>query len=156
MKEFSLDKNQIKERGLIKEPLTDENMEEFLISALRPELNYISSNHIRACIIHLLVNNRDLDHTMQVEEIARRLGKRHSVIIYHLERLLSWKIVKVVKSVEYRNAGKRTIWGLNLEYPNLIREIYSRILKFFFTEKELDKMCNINKNVRKQISEPIQ
>lgn len=153
MKEFSLDKNPIKGRALIKESLTDENVEDFLISALRPELNYISSNHIRACIIHLLVNNRDLNHTMQVEEIARRLGKRHSVIIYHLERLLAWKIVEVVRSVEYGNTEKRTIWGLNLEYPNLIREIYSRILKFFFTQEELDDMCSINKSVRKHVPE---
>ena len=131
------------------ENLVDGQSEEFFIYSLRPELNYICSNPVRASIIHMLVNNKDLGHTMQVEEIARRLGKRHSIIIYHLERLFSWKILRIVKSVKYGNTEKRTIWGLNLEYPNLMREVYSHILKLFFTQQELNEMCSINKNVRK-------
>ena len=132
----------------IEDQETEENVENLMINSLRPELNYISSNPVRACIVHLLVNNKDLNHTMQVEEIAKKLGKRHSVIIYHLERLLSWNIVKIIKAVQYGDTEKRVIWGLNLEYPNLVKEIYSRILKFFFTQKELDKMCSINTNTR--------
>jgi DNA-binding transcriptional ArsR family regulator len=143
MAEFSLNES------VTKESLADRQTEDFLISSLRPELNYICSNPIRACIIHMLVENRDLGHTIQVEEIARRLGKRHSVMIYHLERLLEWRIVRVVKTVKHGDIEKRTIWGLNLEYPNLIREVYSRMLKLFFTQKELNKLCSINKNVRK-------
>lgn len=155
MREFSL-KNATESRSESRDEEENEDSmdrqtrqsEEFLISSLRPEFNYICSNPIRASIIHMLVGNKDLGHTMQVEEIARRLGKRHSVVIYHLERLTDWKIVKIVKSVEYGDTEKRTIWGLNIDYPDLIREIYSRVLKFFFTQKELDKMCSINRNVR--------
>ena len=124
------------------------NQESFVINSIRPELNYISSNPVRASILHLLVGNKDLNHTMQVEEISKRLGKRHSVIIYHLERLLNWNVVKIVKSTQYGNTEKRVIWGLNLDYPNLVKEVYSRVLKLFFTQKELDKMCSINRNTR--------
>lgn len=127
---------------------TEENMEEFILANLRPELNYISSNPVRASIIHLLVSNKELNHTMQVEEIAKRLGKRHSVIIYHLERLLGWNIVKVVKSIKYGDTEKRVIWGLNVEYPILIKEVYSRILKYFFTQKDLEKLCSVDTNTR--------
>jgi DNA-binding transcriptional ArsR family regulator len=126
----------------------EKEVEDFIINSMKPEMNAISSNPVRAAIIHLLVKSSDLNHTMQVEEIAKRLGKRHSVIIYHLERLLEWKIVKIVKSIRYGNTQKRVIWGLNLEYPNLIKEVYSRILKLFFTQKELEKMCSINTNAR--------
>ncbi len=131
------------------ENLVGSQSEEFFITSLRPELNYICSNPVRACIMHMFINNRELGHTMQVEDIARRIGKRHSIVIYHLERLSNWKVVKVVKSVRYGNTEKRSIWGLNLEYPNLIREVYSRILKLFFTQKELNTMCSINKSTRK-------
>lgn len=144
MKEFSLSGSTTRS-----EDLSDRQSEEFVISTLRPELNYICSNPTRACIIHLLVQNRDLNHSMQVEEIARRIGKRHSVIIYHLEQLLKWRIVEIVKSVKYGASIKRSLWGLNLAYPNLLREIYSRVLKFFYTHNELEKMCSVNKNVRK-------
>jgi DNA-binding transcriptional ArsR family regulator len=131
------------------EKVPEENVEDFVVSALRPELNYICSNPIRACIIHMLVKNKDLNHTIRVEEIAHKLGKRHSVVIYHLERLMDWKIVKIVKSVKYGDAGeKRSIWGLNLDYPNLVREVYTHILKVFYTQKELDKMCSVNRNIR--------
>lgn len=138
MKELYIKKNLAKK----------EKDEEFLISALRPELNFICSNTTRACIIHLLVKSKDSNHTMRVEEIARRIGKRHSVVIYHLERLMGWKIVDVFKSVNYGNSTRRSLWGLNLAYPNLICEVYTRILKFFYTHEDLEKLCSMNKNVR--------
>lgn len=142
MKEFSLDEQfGIAEGSMGKE-------EDFLISSLRPEFNYICSNPTRAAIIHLLVRSKDSNHTMQVEELAYRLGKRHSIIIYHLEQLFRWKVVDVVKMVKYGKTVKRSLWGLNLAYPNLIRELYSRVLKFFYTYDELERMCSANKNVR--------
>jgi hypothetical protein len=132
-------------------PEDEKNVEYLLTNSLRPELNYICANPIRACIIHLLVKNKDLNHTIRVEELAQKLGRRHSVIIYHLERLKDWKIVKVIKAVQYGDDGqKRSIWGLNLDYPNLVREVYSRIVKVFFTEKELDSMSSVNRNVREK------
>jgi len=130
---------------------TSKEDEEHFISIIRPELNQICSNPIRASIVHLLVQNKDLGHTIQVEEIAKKLGKRHSVVIYHLERLANWKIVEVAKSTKYGDESiKRSIWGLNLAYPMLVKEVYSRIVKLFYTQKELDKMCSINNNVRKK------
>jgi DNA-binding transcriptional ArsR family regulator len=126
----------------------ENNVEDQLIEMMKPEFNFIASNPVRACILHLLVKAEDLNHTMQVEEIAFRTGKRHSVVIYHLEQLTGWKLVEVVKNGRYGEKGRRNIWGLNLRYPNLINSIYSRILKFFYTQSELEKMCNSNKNVR--------
>jgi DNA-binding transcriptional ArsR family regulator len=126
----------------------ENQIEESLINALRPELNFIASNPVRASILHLLTKADDLNHSMQVEEIAFRTGKRHSVVIYHLEQLTNWKVVEVVKNGRYGMKGRRNIWGLNLKYPNLINSIYSRIIKFFYTQSELEKMCNINTNVR--------
>ena len=129
----------------------EEPVEDKIIAMLRPEFNYICMNSIRACMIHMMIGAKELGHSLQVEEISRRLGKRHSVIIYHLEQLEKWNIVRVVKSVKYGSGNKRSIWGLNLKYPNLIRSIYGHILKFFYTPKELDKMCSLNKDIRKPV-----
>jgi hypothetical protein len=127
----------------------EQSGEDMLIASLRPELNYICSNATRACIMYMMVKNKELDHTIRVEELSRRLGKRHSVIIYHLEQLQGWKIVKVVKLAKYGEDGtKRSIWGLNLNYPNLVREAYAYMSKVFYTQKDLERMCSVNRNVR--------
>jgi DNA-binding transcriptional ArsR family regulator len=142
MKEFSLNEQ------LMVDETSVNNDEDFIVASLRPEFNYICSNPTRACILHLLVRSRDSNHSMRVEEIAQRMGKRHSIIIYHLEQLFKWKVVDVVKMVKYGDGAKRSLWGLNLTYPNLVRELYSRTLKLFFTYEELEKMCSVNTNVR--------
>jgi hypothetical protein len=85
---------------------------------------------------------------MRVEDIAYKLGKRHSVIIYHLEQLKRWKLVETIKTFNYGEKQRRVIWGLNLKYPNLIKEVYSYALKFFFTAEELEELCNANNNQR--------
>jgi len=122
--------------------------EENIINSLRPEFNRICYNSIRASIIHLLVKSKDLNHALSVEEIAHRLGKRHSVVIHHLEKLLDWRIVDVVRSFRYGRKEKRSIWGLNLKYPSLIQSVYTYLLKTFYTINELEEMCNVNKNAR--------
>jgi DNA-binding transcriptional ArsR family regulator len=125
--------------------------EESIMYSVRPEFNRITYNPIRASIIHLLVKSKDLNHTLSVEELAYKLGKRHSVIIHHLEKLFDWKIVDVIRASKYGSKQKRSIWGLNLKYPNLIQNIYSHMLKTFYTQSELDKMCSINKCARKML-----
>jgi len=125
--------------------------EESIIYSVRPEFNRITYNPIRASIIHLLVKSKDLNHTLSVEELSYKLGKRHSVIIHHLEKLFDWKIVDVIRTSKYGSRQKRSIWGLNLKYPNLIQTIYSHMLKTFYTQNELDKMCSINKCTRKAL-----
>jgi len=127
----------------------EDNNEESIIYTLRPEFNRICYNPIRASIIHLLVKSKDLNHALSVEEISHKLGKRHSVVIHHLEKLFHWKIVDVVRSFKYGNKKKRSIWGLNLKYPNLVQNVYSHMLKTFYTVNELDRMCCINKSFRK-------
>src|SRR3990172_2629236 len=125
--------------------------EESMIFNIRPEFNRISYNPIRASIIHMLVKNKDLKHTSSVEELSKKLGKRHSVVIHHLEKLARWKIVDVVKSVKHGSSERRSIWGLNMKYPNLVQNLYSYILKTFYTTHELDKMCCVDNNVRKAL-----
>jgi len=123
--------------------------EESMIYSLRPEFNIICYNPTRASIIHLLVKSRDLNHSLSVEDMSLRLGKRHSVIIHHLEKLMRWKIVDVVRTFKYGDKERRSIWGLNLKYPNLVQNVYSHMLKTFYTANELDGLCCINKSVRK-------
>jgi len=127
---------------------TAEN-EDSMIFNLRPEFNRICYNSIRASIIHLLVKSKELNHSLSVEEIAYRLGKRHSVVIHHLEKLNQCKIVEIIRLLKYGDKERRSIWGLNMKYPNLVQNIYSHMLKTFYTVNELDKMCCINKNIRK-------
>ena len=122
--------------------------EDSVLYSVRPEFNRICYNPIRASIIHLLVKSKDLNHALSVEEIANKIGKRHSVVIHHLEKLMEWKVVDVIKSYKYGNRQKRSIWGLNLKYPNLIQSVYSHMIKTFYNVNELDRMCCINKNVR--------
>ena len=122
--------------------------EENLIIRLRPEFNRICYNSIRVSIIHLLMKSKDLNHSLCVERIAHKLGKRHSVIIHHLEKLQYWRIVDVVKHDTYGTRRKRSIWGLNLAYSKLIKELYVYLLKTFYTVEELEKLCNVNINVR--------
>ena len=126
----------------------EEDVEFRIIQMLRPEFNYICSNSVRACILHLLIKSRELNHTIQVEEIANKIGKRHSLVIYHLEQMKGWNLVDVVKSYKYGNKNKRSIWGLNLKYPNLIALLYGHVIKIFYTQRELEKLCNVNRNER--------
>ena len=123
--------------------------EESILYSLRPEFNIICYNPVRASIIHLLVKSKDLNHSLSVEDISQKLGKRHSVVIHHLEKLMKWKIVDVIRTFKYGNKERRSIWGLNLKYPNLVQDIYSHMLKTFYTSNELDRMCCINKSVRR-------
>jgi len=123
--------------------------EEQIISELKPKFNYVCSNPVRAGILHMMLKASDTDHTLQVEELAERLGKRHSMIIYHLEQLENWKLVSVVVNNKYGSKHKRSIWGLNKKYPNLLLKIYAHMLKTFYTQRELDKVCSVNKNLRK-------
>ena len=91
----------------------EEDIEEKIIDMMRPEFNFICSNPVRASILHLLVDSADVKYTMRVEEIAHRLGKRHSIVTYHLEQLAEWKLVEVVKNNKYGSKVKRSIRGLN-------------------------------------------
>ena len=134
--------------GLISIEERAEN-EEKIIELTRPEFNYICYNSIRAGILHLLIKNKELGHALSVEEIAKKLGKRHSVIIHHLEKLEEWRLVRVVKFSKHGNKERRRIWGLNLRYPNLIKEVYKHTLKFFYTQQELEEICSVNVNLRK-------
>lgn len=133
--------------NVLRVPFQD-GIEDDVIDMLRPLFNHICSNEVRACILHLLLKAKHLNYTMQVEEIAHKLGKRHSVIIYHLEQLKDWKLVDVIRKSNYGSKERRSIWGLNLTYPNLIQEVYTFIVKYFYTQKELDEMSSVNKNVR--------
>jgi hypothetical protein len=126
--------------------------EESIILNLRPEFNRICYNSIRSCIVHLLVKSKDLNYSLSVEEIAYKLGKRHSVIIHHLEKLSNWKIVDVSRNFKYGSKTRRSIWGLNTKYPNLVQDLYYHMLKNFYTANELDSLCSINQNTRRNLN----
>ncbi len=113
-----------------------------------PEIGTICSNQTRAGILHLLINSPGIMHSMKVEDLCFKLGIRQSVCIHHLEKLNEWKLIEVKKHQKYGNKTRRSIWGLNLNYPNWILECYKSIRSYFFSEKELDKITNINKSLR--------
>ena len=123
--------------------------EEDIVNYLKPEFNKICYNSVRASIIHLLMKSKELDNCLSVEVIARKLGKRHSVVIHHLEKLMSWGVVDIVKTYKYGEKEKRSIWGLNKKYPNLIFSLYNYMIRTFYTINELEEMCSININVRR-------
>ncbi|MFH8121125.1 MAG: winged helix-turn-helix domain-containing protein, partial [Candidatus Aenigmatarchaeota archaeon] len=113
-----------------------------------PEIRVICNNKIRAGILHLLINSPESLHAMQVEELCFKLGIKPSVCIHHLEKLADWKLVEVRKSRKYGEKSRRSIWGLNLKYPNWILECYRNIRNYFFTEKELEEITSKNKAFR--------
>jgi hypothetical protein len=113
-----------------------------------PELSIICNNKTRAGILHLLINSPKTLHSMKVEELAFRLGTRPRVIIFHLERMKNWKLLEVKKNQKYGNKERRSIWGIDLRYPNWILECYKTIRTHFFTEDELNEITNQNKSFR--------
>jgi len=128
------------------------HIEERMIDNLIPEFNYICYNPVRACILHLLMKASNLNHSMRVEEIAKKIGKRHSVVIHHLEQLEDWNLVEVVKNKNYGKKLRRSIWGLNRRYPNLLLRVYAHLLNTFYTMNDLDRMCSVNRNVRYRLA----
>jgi len=131
----------------VMQPVNSDADEQVLIQFL-PEISSICSNKIRAGILHLLINSPETMHSTQVEELSFKLGVRQSVCIYHLEKLNEWKLVEVKKNQKYGDKNRRSIWGLDLRYPNWILECYKNIRSFFFTEKELIEITSRNKNLR--------
>lgn len=114
----------------------DEQAEELIINKFRPLLNFICSNQTRAGIIYLLVNSKVTNHTLTVSSLCKKLNSHHSTILYHLERLKEWGVVKPWNF----NSKKRTYWSLNLKFPNWVSEIYAHLRSNCFTEKELNQL----------------
>ncbi|MFH1473565.1 MAG: hypothetical protein ABIE55_01590 [Candidatus Aenigmatarchaeota archaeon] len=126
----------------------DKNNDLGIMARLIPEVRIICSNQIRAGILHLMVNSPETMHSMSVENMCFKLGIRQSVAIHHLERMIEWRLIEVKKNQRYGNKTRRSIWGLNLKHPNWITECYKSVRSHFFSEKELDKITNINKSLR--------
>jgi DNA-binding transcriptional ArsR family regulator len=125
--------------------------EEFsVVSNLLPQVTSICSNHVRASILHLPVNTPDTLHSMQVEEMAFRIGVRSRTVVYHLERLKQWKLVDVKKVQKHGDKSRMSIWGLNLENRDWIIKCYSNITTHFFDDAELDEMTSRNISFRKR------
>ena len=119
-----------------------------VVARFLPEISSICSNKTRAGALHLLANSPETLHSMKVEELAFKLGVRPRILIYHLERLKNWKLIDVKKSHKYGRGEKRSIWGLDLRYPNWILECYRTIRLHFFSERELGEITNRNKSFR--------
>ena len=118
--------------------------ENFILNYIRPEFNKICFNSVRASIIHTLFVSKDLNYCLSVEEIAKKLGKRHSVILYHLEKLEKWKIVKVARKYKHGGIERRSVWGLNDKLPNVVSGVYNYMLTTFYTTKELNELSTFS------------
>lgn len=57
------------------------------------------------------------------------------------------EIVEVRRLKNYGKKTKRSVWGLNLKYPNWIFEVYNSI-KSGFSETELKRICSRNISMR--------
>lgn len=126
----------------------DEEANTDILTRFMPEIESICSNKTRAGILHLLINSPESLHSMKVENLCFKLGIRQAVCVHHLEKLNEWKLIEVKKYQKYGNKIRRSIWGLDLRYPDWILECYKRIRVHFFSEKELDQITNINKSLR--------
>jgi len=122
--------------------------EVLILSQFLPEINEICSNKIRAGILYLLISCPETMHSMRVEDLCFRLGVRPTICIYHLEKLKECNLVEVKKNQKYGRKTRRSIWGLNLKYPSWIQECYKMTRSYFFSEKELFKLINVNKSFR--------
>jgi DNA-binding transcriptional ArsR family regulator len=125
----------------------DEDSEKTVMENFIPDIIDICSNPVRAGIMHLLVKSSSTGHSMKVEEIAFRLGTYHRIILHHLERLKAWELVEVRRMKKYGKRTKRSVWGLNLKYPNWIFEVYDAI-KSGYRESELRRICSRNNSMR--------
>jgi DNA-binding transcriptional ArsR family regulator len=119
-----------------------------VLAEFMPEIEMICSNRTRAGILHLLINSPESLHSMKVEYLCYKLGIRPSVCIHHLEKLEEWRLIEVKKNQRYGKKTRRSIWGLNLRYPDWISECYKSLRTHFFSEKELNQITNINKSLR--------
>jgi len=120
-----------------------------IITRFTPEIGTLCSNHLRAGIIHILVNSPETMHSMKVEDLCYRLGTSQSVAIHHLEKLMDCRVIDVKKKQKYGRKEKRSIWGLDLRHPNWILECYKNIRVHFFSLKELEKITNVNQSFRR-------
>ena len=127
----------------------DKEEEEAIMKKFLPAIYKICSNKIRAGIIHMLFKSAATMHSAGVEQLSFKMGIRPSVCIYHLERLERWKLVEVRKAEKHGTSTRRSIWGLNLKYPNWVLECYKAIRLHFFSEDELNEITNKNKSRRK-------
>ncbi len=127
---------------------TNKEDEILVLSQFLPQIHEICSNKIRAGIIHLLISCPETIHSMKVEDICFRLGIRPTICIYHLEKLKECELVDVKKNQKYGRKTRRSIWGLNLSYPSWISECYKMTRSYFFSERDLNNIININKSAR--------
>jgi len=119
-----------------------------IMAKFLPEISAICSNKFRAGILHLLINSPETMHSKKVEELSFSLGIRPTITIHHLERLEQWKLLEVKKNQKFGQKERRSIWGLDLKYPNWILECYKTIRTQFFTEKQLNDITQKNRSAR--------
>ena len=127
----------------------NKNIDFYVTTKFLPEVRTICSNGIRASIMHLLINSPETLHSMQVEELAFKIGVRPRIIIYHLERLKEWGLVEVRKNKKHGNKNRRSIWGIDLKHPSWVMECYNSIITHFFDERKLNEFTRKNKSFRK-------
>ncbi len=73
----------------------------------------VASNMNRVAILHILRNCPGRE--MQAEKLAQRIGVSHRTVLYHLDILEDYELVKVSG---FRRKGQkmlRSVWGLNIE-----------------------------------------
>lgn len=88
----------------------------------------VASNANRVAILHLLRNCPKRE--MQAEKLAQMIGVSHRTVLYHLDVLENYELVKVSG---FRKKGRkmlRSVWGLNLENGQM-EKVFRNIEKKF-------------------------
>ena len=94
----------------------------------------------------MLFRSPQTNYSMQVERMAERMGVRHSLVLYHLDKLHGWKLVVPIKHAA--SSSKRNVWQLNLNYPTILQVVHSYLTEMY-TPAELTELSNKNKSFRK-------
>lgn len=107
---------------------------------IRADLDHLCSRPVRIAILHLLLNSVESGHCLSLKRIAQRLGKRPSLIHYHLKELERYGLVEQVS----RRSKHCKSWGLCMHNMEGVKLVYAYALRNFYTQRELEKFCNSN------------
>ncbi len=105
------------------------------LAYLRPRLECFLRSPLKAAIFFVLYHSKHSGHCMSVEHMSRRLGRRHSIIIYHLEALKEMGLAKVVIEKRHGNSSRRSVWGLRMDNKELVNLVRDYVFSAYSREK---------------------
>ncbi len=106
---------------------------------LRADSEFIFSNSVRVSIINYLLNSSITGHSASLNKLSSSLGKRPSLIHYHLKLLEEYNIVKPISS----SGRKVRTWGLNTEYLNALKNLMNMVIPFLKSDENIQEEFDV-------------